>query len=174
MNHATYAFPEGDLHVTVLPAATQDEYVGGGREKIPYSRLAISSSTDENGEPGFVKIRGRRYRVAARRKRLPDAFVATQGRWRWDNALRRWEYTNEKDQEVGWDTAAARRLGQMVEEAAERFEAEYPDWRWISERLELEGDLRNAEAQRGRICDELRKADAQISHLHTRIAAYAA
>ncbi|MFJ3907493.1 hypothetical protein [Streptomyces vinaceus] len=173
MTHgATYTFPEGDLHVTVLAAKTAEENWGGARKHVAYSRLAISSSANEE-EPGFLKIRGRHYRVGARRIRSVDEQVSRLGRWRWDNALHRWEYTNQADREVGWDTSAARRLGQIVDEAADRFEAQYPHWRRTSERLELEAHLRNAEARRGQVCDELRKADAEIIHLHARIAAYA-
>ncbi|MFI5763871.1 hypothetical protein ACIA8F_23395 [Streptomyces sp. NPDC051563] len=171
-HHATFTFPEGDLNVTALPAKTAEENWGGTRKHVVYSRLAISSSTDEE-QPGFLKIRGRYYRVGARRIRSLDEQVSRLGRWRWDNALHRWEYTNQVEKEVGWDTSAARRLGQMVDEAADRFEAEYPHWRRISERLELEARLRNAEAHRGQVCDELRKADTKITDLHARIAAYA-
>ncbi|MCJ0870283.1 hypothetical protein [Streptomyces sp. AP-93] len=172
-HHATYAFPEGDLHVTVLPAKTAEETWGSERVRPVYSRLAISSSTDED-EPGFLKIRGRYYRVGSRRIRSLDQQVSRLGRWRWDSPrCSSGQYTNAEGKELGSSTAADRRLDQMVEEAADRFEAQHPHWRRISERLELEDDLRNAEAHRGQVCDELRKADAKITDLHARIAAYA-
>ncbi|MER6314595.1 hypothetical protein ABT237_12605 [Streptomyces sp. NPDC001581] len=172
-HHATYTFPEGDLHVTVIPAKTGEEYWGRERVRPVYSRLAISSSTDED-EPSFLKIRGRYYRVGARRIRSLDQQVSRLGRWRWDSpSLRRWQYTNAEDKELGSGTATDRHLDLMVEEAADRFEAQYPHWRRISERLELEDNLRSAEGHRGQVCDELRKADAKIIDLHARIAEYA-
>ncbi|MCY0921690.1 MULTISPECIES: hypothetical protein [Streptomyces] len=172
-HHTTYTFPEGDLHVTVLPAKTGEENWGGERVRPVYSRLAVSSSADED-EPGFLKIRGRYYRVGSRRIRSLDQQVSRLGRWRWDSPLlRRWEYTNAEGKELGSGTAADRRLDLMVEEAADRFEAQYPYWRRNSERLELEDNLRSTEAHRGQVCDELRKTDAKIIDLQARIAAYA-
>ncbi|MFF3017088.1 hypothetical protein [Streptomyces sp. NPDC057939] len=172
-HHATYAFPEGDLHVTVLPAETKEERWGDERVRLVRSRLAISSSADED-EPGFLKIRGRRYRVASRRIRSLEQELGTSGRWRWQSpVLLDGEYTNAEGKVVGAETAADRRLDLMVAEAADRYEAEHPHWRRISERLELESDLRSAEQHREHVCGELRAADAKIIDLFVRIAAYA-
>ncbi|MFJ7202123.1 hypothetical protein ACIQWR_01110 [Streptomyces sp. NPDC098789] len=174
MNHdATYEFPEGKLYITIIKAQAKEENWGDARGKHLFGRLAVSSSTDEDNEPGFLKIRGREYRLGARRIRNPERHSAHLGRWRWDNPTVRWECTNREGKEVGWNTAASGRLSEMVGEAADRFEAEHPEWRRTSERLELENELRNTEVARAGVCDALRKTDAKIIDLHARIAAYA-
>ncbi|WP_236246494.1 hypothetical protein [Streptomyces sp. CC210A] len=177
---ATYAFPEGDLHVTIAAAKLKEAYWGDRWEARPYARLAISSSLDES-EPGYVKIRGRKYRVASRRARVHARTEAVLREdsdnpdlWRWESPLRRSEFMNEQNREIGESTAARSRLSQMVNEAAMRFEADHPDWQLVSERLELEGELGGAEALVGEARNELRKAEARVADLRDRIAAYAA
>lgn len=178
---ATYAFPEGDLYVTIVAAKSKEAHWGDRWESRPYARLAISSSIDEKTEPGYVKIRGRKYRVASRRTRIhakEEAARRTEDAdpdlWMWETPLRRWEFTNELGREVGESTAAQKRLRQMVNEAATRFEADHPDWQRVSERLELEGRLRAAEAIVCEAQEGLRKAEARVADLHTKIAAYIA
>ncbi|MFF4701072.1 hypothetical protein [Streptomyces chattanoogensis] len=182
MNYdATYAFPEGDLYVTILPAVTKQERWGDQDLTLPEARLGISSSRDENHEPGYVKIRGRAYRVASRRERAhvrreallrrndPDASL-----WTYQSPLRRWEFTNDRDQELSHGTAARERLSAMVREAADRFEAEHPGWKLISERLELEDDLRSAEVGVAIARDDLAKAEARVAYVADRLAALSA
>ncbi|MCC2278916.1 hypothetical protein LKL35_26320 [Streptomyces sp. ET3-23] len=172
-------FPEGELYVTIIAARTKSEIWGGESVLLPEPRLAISSSLDEKDAPGFVKIRGRKYRVASRRTRAHarrEEYLrsAACSVWSWESPLRRREFTNENDQEIGEPTAARRRLRQMVEDAATRFEADHPDWRLISERLELEGELGAAEVAVATVRDELRKAEARVTDLTARIATYTA
>ncbi|MEU3050156.1 hypothetical protein ABZ705_27230 [Streptomyces sp. NPDC006984] len=179
MRHsATYTFPEGDLHVTVIAAKSQGAYWADDWETRPLARLAISSSLDEY-EPGYVKIRGRKYRVASRRARVharTEAILREDSDnpdlWRWESPLWRCEFMNEQNREVGESTAARFRLRQMVNEAAMRFEADHPDWQLVSERLELEGELGGAEALVGEARDALRKAEARVADLSARIASY--
>ncbi|MEV0437759.1 hypothetical protein AB0I84_00920 [Streptomyces spectabilis] len=181
MGHdATYTFPEGDLHVTVIAAKSQSAYWADDWESRPHARLAISSSLDEY-EPGYVKIRGRKYRVASRRARVHARTEAALREdsdnpdlWRWESPLWCYEFMNEQNREIGESTAARFRLRQMVNEAAMRFEAAHPDWQLISERLELEGELGAAEAAVATVRDELRKAEARVTDLTARIAAYTA
>ncbi|PCG86382.1 hypothetical protein CIB93_09120 [Streptomyces sp. WZ.A104] len=182
MSHdATYPFPEGDLHVTIIAAKSRSAYWGDQWQVRPEARLAISSSLDEKGEPGYVKIRGRKYRVASRRSRvhaLTEAAMRENSNdpdlWQRETPLRRQEFANELDRGVGESTAARTRLNQMVTEAAIRFEADHPDWRLVSERLELEGELDGAEAVVSGARDALRKAEARAADLRARIASYTA
>ncbi|OII68297.1 hypothetical protein [Streptomyces sp. CC77] len=182
MNHdATYEFPEGELYVTILPAVTKHERWGDQDLALPEGRLGISSSRDENDEPGFVKIRGRRYRIASRRER---AHVRREGLlrrndsdaslWIYQSPLRRWEFTNDRDQELSHGTAARERLNRMVREAADRFEAEHPGWQLISERLELEGLLSNAKVGVATAREDLAKAEAHVTRLAARLSALTA
>ncbi|MGW2863111.1 hypothetical protein [Streptomyces sp. NPDC001205] len=182
MNYdATYTFPEGDLYVTILPAVTKQERWGYQDLKLPEARLGISSSRDEEHEPGFVKIRGRSYRVASRRERAHVRREALFRRndpaaslWTYQSPLRSWEFTNDRDQELSHGTVARERLKAMVVEAADRFEAENPGWQLTSERLELEGDLRNAEVGVATARDRLAKAEAHVAYVASRLAALAA
>ncbi|MFF7021430.1 hypothetical protein ACFY97_10485 [Streptomyces klenkii] len=182
MNHdATYGFPEGDLYVTILPAVTKHERWGYQDLTLPEARLGISSSRDEKDEPGFVKIRGRSYRVASRRERAHvrrEALLRRNDRdaslWIYQSPLRRYEFTNDRDQELNHGTVARERLKAMVSEAADRFEAEHPGWQLISERLELEADLRNAEVGVATARDGLAKAEARVAYVAARLTALTA
>jgi hypothetical protein len=174
---AKYTFPEGELYVSIIPAVTKHETWGYQAVSLPESRLAISSSLHENDAPGYVTIRGRAYRVASRRTRVHarrEEWLREQGYsvWKYESPLRRWEFANDRDAEIGESTAARKRLCEMVEEAATRFEAEHPNWNRISERLELEGMLRSAECTVATARQNLTKAEVGVANLVARIADY--
>ncbi|MFE7479998.1 hypothetical protein [Streptomyces sp. NPDC057552] len=174
---AECTFPEGTLYVTILPAVTKHERWGDREMTLPEGRLGISSSCHED-YPGFVKIRGRRYRVASRRGRAhaaresllrcddPDASL-----WTYQSPLhRRWEFTNGLDQEVSRESVARGRLDAMVREAADRFEVECPEWVRISERLELEHLVQAASVEVATATRALHQAENYAARMRDRLA----
>ncbi|WP_329022558.1 MULTISPECIES: hypothetical protein [Streptomyces] len=173
---AVYEFPEGKLYINILPARSGKEHWGDEWQRVTNHRLSVSSSGRDD-EP--LKIRGRRYQLGIAFARIPaQAEVWLRARsdepelFQWDNSLRRWSMTNGDGKELGWNTAARERLAEIAAEAALRFENDHPEWRLTSERLEIENELREAEAAISIARESVVKAESRAVRLRVQIAMY--
>ncbi|MFI5942178.1 hypothetical protein ACIBCB_18235 [Streptomyces uncialis] len=173
---AVYEFPEGKLYINILPAKSGKEHWGDEWQRVTHHRLSVSSSGRDD-EP--LKIRGRRYQLGIAFARIPaQAEVWLRARsnepelFRWDNSLLRWSMTNGDGKELGWNTATRERLSKIASEAALRFENDHPEWRLTSERLEIEGELREAEVAISVAREAMSKAESRAVSLRRQVAAY--
>lgn len=134
---ATFGFDvsQGTVYVTIVDADTDGRraYADGWLGQ-PRVRVHTDPQPTVNGPHGFLKLRGRGYRIDKTFQRLPDDAGEDL-----DGNPRIWQvepsngyqegYRNEHLVRVGRDAKAWDQLDEIVYAVLDRFENSQPDWR---------------------------------------------
>lgn len=165
---------EGTVYVTVLPADTDNP-----REQVARARVQVHTDPDPtSGEPhGFVKIRGRSYRIDKSFQRFPDdAGPDLDGNERvWSpepsNGYRE-GFRNDDLVRIGRDTRAHDRLEVIVAEVLAMFDQSQPGWQRESVRQALLAVRRGHEDDAERARKSLEEAMSAMADIDAKLAAF--
>lgn len=163
-----YDFKGGTLYVQVHAAELSLQGPWRDQQVEAKPALLISSNPEcRYRSPESVKIRGREYRVHTGRTPV-GAHERRDGRvtaWTAHSGLSYRAYLNDNDVPVSWDTATARQLDAMVDEACDRFAADFPEWQELSIRLAVESLRDRAESEASTLRESLAKVTAKRDRL---------
>ncbi|GAA0946035.1 hypothetical protein [Actinocorallia libanotica] len=157
----TFEVPEGTVNVVIL-AATLEQ--GHSREKGARIEITTDTFGESGREPGFLKIRGRRYRLK-QRFQFATSRWGDGPYWRTEHDGYNTGYWNDKGQPVGYETAARTRLYAIELEIREQFEADQPEWQAVSTVLGLRDELHGEEKVISRLEAEIETRTARMSKL---------
>ena len=148
-----YETPEGPMFVRVRSAQFE-------RDGDTMGRVYVTSdpSAEWSGEPGYLAIRGRHYRVRSEYKRRPAHWSEVQG---WDGKPVLWHSLGCNrlritGASVDWSSATGRKLAEIEVGVLTRFEADHPDWQEYSVRLARE-------EQEEKLIREVRRAQRELA-----------
>lgn len=176
---SAYEVREGRVHVTIRAAEERTHSLGlwGDRVTELWPRVELHTDHEPGArEPyGFVKIRGRDYRLHTLVQQVPEGrrwndLLGSEVIWQHESHPYRGGYVNGNLLPVGFDSKARERLCEIEIEVLTLHEAFCPDWQRISARLGLEAQRSSQEHKALLARGEIVKAEEKIAEINKRIA----
>jgi len=164
----------GTVRVRILAAHIYESAVDG-REIIEYAhrvQVTTDEGTGSGRKRGYVTVRGRRYRIDRLLRRERQPWVSPQGqpvRWSLSHIPYGGGFLNDRGSDVSAPSRVYEALRRIELDVLERFEAQFPDWRKVSERLSDLSECQRWQNIAATRRAELADAEQRITYFTARI-----